>query len=652
MTDSQKTTDGEEKLGFQAEVARLLHIMTHSVYSEKEVFLRELVSNASDACDKLRYLALTTPGLISEGHEFAVTVTSDAKAGTLTISDNGIGMNREDLIENLGTIARSGTASFVEQLEKTEKTDKDAKEAKDKSVKDAVSLIGQFGVGFYSAFMVADTVDVLSRKAGEETAWHWSSDGLGAFTIKSAEKREPGTDVILHLRKGDKSFLEANELRRIIKTYSDHISMPIRLVEVKDGKESEPETVNEASALWARPKSEITPEQYRECYHHLAHAFDESWLTLHYKAEGKIEYDVMLFVPSSRPFDLFDPERSNHVKLYVRRVFITDDCKELLPAYLRFLRGVVDSADLALNISREMLQNNPLLATIRNGVTKKVLTELEKKAKKQPEEYATFWKTFGAVLKEGLYEDFERRKELLALSRFNSTKADGLTSLEDYVSRMPKGQKDIYYITGDSLESLKRSPHLEGFRARGIEVLLLTDPVDDFWLAQVPDFDGKPFRSITRGAPDFSEVETKEEDQDKSGNKEDAPSDSAMATLAAAFKQVLGESVKDVRATDRLRESAVCLVADEGDLDVHLQRLLKSHDRLDSLKPKILEINPRHALIRSMVEQVQTQGGVDKIADHIHLLFDQARIVEGEPLTDPVGFSKRLASMMAKGLKA
>ena len=583
MTDSQKTTDGEEKLGFQAEVARLLHIMTHSVYSEKEVFLRELISNASDACDKLRYLALTTPGLISEGHEFAVTVTADAKAGTLTISDNGIGMNREDLIENLGTIARSGTASFVEQLEKTEQADKEKKD------KDAMSLIGQFGVGFYSAFMVADNVDVLSRKAGEETAWHWSSDGLGAFTIKPAEKREPGTDVILHIRKTDKSFLEANELRRIIKTYSDHISMPIRLIEVTDGKEGEAETVNEASALWARPKSEITEEQYKECYHHLAHAFDEPWLTLHYKAEGKIEYDVMLFVPSSRPFDLFDPERSNHVKLYVRRVFITDDCKELLPSYLRFMRGVIDSADLALNISREMLQNNPLLATIRNGVTKKVLAELEKKAKKQPEEYATFWKTFGAVLKEGLYEDFERRKELLALSRFNSTTADGLTSLEDYVSRMPKGQKDIYYITGDSLESLKRSPHLEGFRARGIEVLLLTDPVDDFWLAQVPDFDGKPFRSVTRGAPDFSEIETKEESEDKAETKEEAPSDSAMATLTAAFKQVLGESVKDVRATDRLTESPVCLVADEGDLDIHLQRLLKSHDRLDSLKPKILE---------------------------------------------------------------
>ena len=547
MTDSQKTTDGEEKLGFQAEVARLLHIMTHSVYSEKEVFLRELVSNASDACDKLRYLALTTPGLISEGHEFAVTVTSDAKAGTLTISDNGIGMNREDLIENLGTIARSGTASFVEQLEKSETSEK---ETKDKSAKDAVSLIGQFGVGFYSAFMVAGNVDVLSRKAGEETAWHWSSDGLGAFTIKPAEKREPGTDVILHLRKSDRSFLETNELRRIIKTYSDHISMPIRLVEVKDGKEGEAETVNEASALWARPKSEITPEQYKECYHHLAHAFDDPWLTLHYKAEGKIEYDVMLFVPSSRPFDLFDPERSNHVKLYVRRVFITDDCKELLPAYLRFMRGVIDSADLALNISREMLQNNPLLATIRSGVTKKVLAELEKKAKKQPEEYAIFWKTFGAVLKEGLYEDFERRKELLALSRFNSTKDDGLTSLEDYVSRMPKGQKDIYYITGDSLEGLKRSPHLEGFRARGIEVLLLTDPVDDFWLAQVPDFDDKPFRSITRGAPDFSEIETKEEEKDKAGNKEDAPSDSAIATLTAAFKQVLAVFPSQTKSAD------------------------------------------------------------------------------------------------------
>ena len=640
MSDTETTANGEEKLGFQAEVARLLHIMTHSVYSRKEVFLRELISNASDACDKLRYLALTTPDLVPEGQDFAVILTADAKAGTLTVSDNGIGMNRADLIENLGTIARSGTASFVEQLTKTEKKAKDAKE------EDAVSLIGQFGVGFYSAFMVADKVDVISRKAGEDAAWLWSSDGLGEFTIKPAEKREPGTSVLLHLRKDSKDFLEAGEIKRIVKTYSDHISLPIRLVVVKDGKAGEPETINGASALWARPKSEITPEQYAECYHHLAHAFDDPWLTIHYKAEGKIEYDVMLFVPSSRPLDLFDPERSNHVKLYVRRVFITDDCKELLPPYLRFLRGVVDSADLALNISREMLQNNPLLAAIRAGVTKKVLAELDKKARKAPEDYAAFWNNFGAVLKEGLYEDFERRKELLALARFQSTTADGLTSLEDYAGRMPKGQKEIYYITGDNLDALKRSPHLEGFRARGVEVLLLTDPVDDFWLPAVNDYDGKPFRSVTRGAPDFSGIETK----DKADDKAEPPSDAALATLIAAFKQTLGDAVQDVRTSDRLTESPVCLVADEGDLDVHLQRLLKSHDRLDSLKPKILEINPRHALIRALAERVQRKGGVDKVADHLHLLFDQARIVEGEPLTDPAGFAKRLASLLSQGL--
>ncbi|HKJ73397.1 MAG TPA: molecular chaperone HtpG, partial [Alphaproteobacteria bacterium] len=617
--------------------------------SEKEVFLRELISNASDACDKLRYLALTTAGLISEGHEFAVTITTDAKAGTLTISDNGIGMNREDLIEHLGTIARSGTASFVEKLAGEEKADKAATE---KTEKDAVSLIGQFGVGFYSAFMVADRVDVVSRKAGEDTAWHWSSDGLGEFTIKPAEKREPGTAILLHLGKQSKNFLEPDELRRIVKTYSDHISLPIRLVTVKDGEASEPETLNEASALWARPKSEITDEQYKECYHHVAHAFDEPWLTLHYKAEGKIEYDVLLFVPTSRPFDLFDPARANHVKLYVRRVFITDDCKELLPPYLRFLRGVIDSADLALNISREMLQNNPLLSTIRNGVTKKVLAELQKKAKKEPEDYAKFWQTFGAVLKEGLYEDFERRTELLSLTRVQSTKVDGLTSFEDYVSRMPEGQKEIYYITGEDAESLKRSPHLEGFKARGIEVLLLTDAVDDFWLSTVTEFDGKPFRSVTRGAPDFSGIETSDEDKEKAEDKSETPSDAAVATLTAAFKQTLGDAVKDVRTTDRLTESPVCLVADDGDLDVHLQRLLKGHDRLGSVRPKILEINPRHALIRSLAEQAQQQGGVDKIADHIQLLFDQARIVEGEPLTDPAAFAKRMAAMMRKSFGA
>jgi molecular chaperone HtpG len=637
MPDTQQPLDGEEKLGFQAEVARLLHIMTHSVYSRKEVFLRELISNASDACDKLRYMALTNPGLVSGGNDFAVTVTVDAKASTLTVSDNGIGMNRADLIENLGTIARSGTAAFAEQLAKTEK----------KSGDDPLSLIGQFGVGFYSAFMVADKVDVISRKAGEDTAWLWSSDGLGEFTVKAAEKRDNGTSVLLHLRKDAKDFLDAAEIRRIVKTYSDHISLPIRLVVVEDGKPGDPETVNGASALWARPKSEITADQYRECYHHLAHAFDEPWLTLHYKAEGKIEYDVLLFVPSSRPLDLFDPGRENHVKLYVRRVFITDDCKELLPPYLRFLRGVIDSADLALNISREMLQNNPLLSAIRAGVTKKALAELEKKAKKEPEEYAKFWNNFGAVLKEGLYEDFERRKELLALTRFQSTASDNLTSLEDYVSRMPKGQKEIYYITGDDIDSLKRSPHLEGFRARGVEVLLLTDPVDDFWLPAVNEFDKKPFQSVTRGAPDFSGLEKK--DDSKTADAE-PPSDAALATLIAAFKQTLGETVQDVRASDRLTESPVCLVAGDDDIDVHLQRLLKSHDRLDSVRPKILEINPRHALIRALAERVQQKGGIDKVADHLHLLFDQARIVEGEPLTDPAAFAKRIAAILAQGL--
>src|SRR5208282_5322846 len=441
----------QETRSFQAEVSRLLDIVAHSLYSEKEIFLRELISNASDACDRLRYAALTEPALAEGDTSYRVVLTADKSARTLTVADNGIGMNRAELIENLGTIARSGTAAFVSQLSGDARQD--------------MSLIGQFGVGFYSAFMVADKVEVKSRKADESEGWRWVSDGKGEFTIEPLLEAARGATIVVHLRDGEHEYLEPARLRRIVNTYSDHIGLPIVLEDA--GNE---ETINTASALWARPKSEITQEQYNKFYQHVGHSFDDPWVTLHAKAEGVLEYTSLLFIPSAKPFDLFDPERKSRVKLYVRRVFITDEGTNLLPSYLRFLRGVVDSEDLPLNISREMLQSNPIVARIRQQLTKRILMELGKKASDSPEEYTKFWDNFGAVLKEGLYEDREQRDELLALVRFRSTR-DGLVSLDEYVAAMRPGQAAIYTITGDSLEVIKRSPQLEGFRARRVEVL-------------------------------------------------------------------------------------------------------------------------------------------------------------------------------------
>src|SRR5690242_1963953 len=473
-----------EKREFQAEVSRLLEIVAHSLYSEKEIFLRELISNASDACDRLRYAALTEPALAEGDAEYRITLTPDKAGRTLTVSDNGIGMNREELIDNLGTIARSGTAAFVNQLSGDAKKD--------------MSLIGQFGVGFYSAFMVAEKVEVLSRKAGDAEGWRWTSDGKGSFTIEPAANVPRGTRITLHVREGDEEYLEPQRIRQIVKRYSDHIALPIVLA---DGNKEE--TINAASALWTRPRSEITPEQYKEFYHHVAHSFDEPWLTLHGKAEGVLEYSFLLFVPAAKPFDLFDPERKSRLKLYVRRVFITDEGTELLPAYLRFVRGVVDSEDLPLNISREMLQSNPTVSRIRQQLTRRILSELGKKAGEAPEEYAKFWDNFGAVLKEGLYEDREQRDTLLSLVRFRSTTRDGFISFDQYVEAMRPGQEAIYTITGDNLDLLKKSPQLEGFRARGVEVLLLTDPIDEFWVSSIGTYKEKQFKSATRGGVDL-----------------------------------------------------------------------------------------------------------------------------------------------------
>ncbi|MDR3518417.1 MAG: molecular chaperone HtpG [Azospirillaceae bacterium] len=616
----------EERLNFQAEVSRLLDIVAHSLYSEKEVFLRELISNASDACDRLRYITLTQPELLGDDPTLEIRLIVDKEAKTLTIADNGIGMNRGDLIENLGTIARSGTAAFMGNLSGDDRKD--------------VSLIGQFGVGFYSSFMVAEQVEVSTRKAGETEGWHWVSDGKGSFTIGEAEAVRRGTRIVLHLRPDDLDYLEESRLRTVVRKYSDHIAIPVRFGEAEDAA-----VLNSASALWTQSRNDITPEQYKEFYHHVAHAFDDPWLISHWRAEGKIEYTALLFVPTMKPFDLFAPERKSQVKLYVKRVFIADDVQSLLPPYLRFLKGVVDSEDLPLNLSREMLQNNPLLAKIRQGLVRRVLSDLAKKAE-DVESYATFWENFGAVLKEGLYEDFEQRETLLKLARFNSTEGEALVSLEQVVGRMKEGQDEIYYITGDDLDAVRRSPHLEGFRSRGIEVLLLTDPVDEFWISSVGSYNDKPLKSVTRGGTDLSKIKPKDETETPA----EKATEGDLSSLVALFKLTLADAVKDVRPSDRLTDSPVCLIADEGDMDIHLQRLLKQHKQLGTTPSRILEINPTHPLIRRLAEMSGAQGASDDLKDIAWLLLDQARIVEGEAIPDPTAFSRRLALLLQKGL--
>jgi molecular chaperone HtpG len=620
----------EERLSFQAEVSRLLDIVAHSLYSEKEVFLRELISNASDACDRLRYAALTQPELSAEDPDLKIRLTTDAEAKTLTVADNGIGMNREDLIENLGTIARSGTAAFMNKLTGDAKKD--------------VGLIGQFGVGFYSAFMVSDKVVVLTRKAGESQGWRWESDGRGDFTVSEATDVPRGTRVVMHLKADEGEFLEESRLRRIVQKYSDHIALPILY-----GEGEEAQSLNKASALWTRSRNEITPEQYKEFYHHVGHAFDEPWLTMHWRAEGKIEYTSLLFVPATKPFDLFNPDRRHRVKLYVRRVFITDEAEGLVPPYLRFLRGVVDSEDLPLNVSREMLQHNPMLAKIRSGIVRRVLGDLVKKADdtEQAEAYATFWENFGAVLKEGLYEDYEHREQITKLLRFRTTGAEGLVSLDDYVGRMKEGQDTIFYITGDDIDTLRRSPQIEGFKARGVEVLLLTDPVDEFWIPSVAEYKDKKFKSVTRGGADLSRIKAADEPEKPA---EDKPAENDLGSLVAALKLTLADAVKDVRISERLTDSPVCLVADEGDMDMHLERLLKQHRQLDTSAQRILEVNPTHPLIRRLTDLAAKDGVSDGLEDVAWLLLDQARIVEGEQIPDPAAFSRRLAVMLEKGL--
>jgi molecular chaperone HtpG len=621
---------GNETRAFEAEVAKLLHMMVHSVYSDKEVFLRELISNAADACEMLRYEAIAKPELLADDPKLRITLSIDADKRCLSVEDNGIGMSRDEMVEALGTIAHSGTKAFLDRMEANKGGDN-------------ASLIGQFGVGFYSAFMVADRVDVLSRRAGTAEAWQWSSDGKGTFSVSPAALADVphrGTRVVLHLMQDATSYTERFTLERIVKAKSGHVPVAIAIVE-KPG--AEPSEVADGAALWTKPKSDILAADYTDFYRSIAGQFDEPALTVHYHAEGRNEYTALAFIPGSRPFDLFDPDRNSRIKLYVKRVFITDDA-EVLPRYLRFVRGLVDSADLPLNVSREMIQESQILAAIRKGLTSHVLGDLEKLAEKEPESYAKIWDNFGAVFKEGIYEDFERRDALLALSRFKTTAStNSWRSLKDYVSALKENQTAIYYLAGNEIARLEASPHLEGFRARGIEVLLLADPVDSFWAASGASFDGNPFTSVTQGAADLALIPRLDAKQEPSSEV-----DKGVTAFIDFIKNALGEAVSDVRASDRLTDSAVCLVAPEHGPDRQLEKILAGAGRIKTAAKPILEVNPRHDVIMTLASLSDDDRAFKD--DAVHLLFDEARIMDGENPKDARVFGDRLSRVLRRGL--
>ncbi|MFO7543143.1 MAG: molecular chaperone HtpG [Thiobacillus sp.] len=623
----------KETLGFQTEVKQLLQLMIHSLYSNKDIFLRELISNAADASDKLRFEGLSDPALYEDDSELKIRIAFDRDARTLTISDNGIGMSRQEVIEHIGTIAKSGTREFFSKLSGDQKKD--------------AALIGQFGVGFYSAFIVADRVTLTTRRAGltPEHGVRWESAGAGDYTLETIDKPGRGTEIVLHLRDDADEFLSDYKIKSIIRTYSDHITLPIvmKKTEWKDGVETptdEDETVNRASALWARPKKDVTEDEYNEFYKHVAHDFEPPLAWSHNRVEGKQEYISLLYVPSHAPFDLYNRESRHGIKLYVRRVFIMDDAEQLMPQYLRFVRGVIDSADLPLNVSREILQSSRDIDAIKAGSVKKVLGLLEDLAENQPEKYVAFWKEFGKVLKEGPGEDFANKDKIAGLLRFASTHADTdaqVVSLKDYVGRMKGGQKDIYFIAADSFAAAKHSPHLEIFRKKGIEVLLLSDRVDEWLTSNLTEFEGKPMKSVAKGGLDLGELE---DEVEKTAQKE---AEDTLKPLVERIQTTLGERVKEVRVTHRLTYSPACLVTGEGDMSANLERLLKAAGQAaPSVKPT-LEINPSHALIT----RLNSESDDDRFADWANLLFEQALLAEGGQLDDPASFVRRLNGLLA-----
>jgi len=619
----------KETLGFQAEVKQLLDLMIHSLYSNKEIFLRELISNASDAIDRLRFAALSDDTLYENDTDYKIRVSYDKDARTITVADNGIGMTRAEVVEHIGTIAKSGTREFFQSL--TGDQQKDA------------TLIGQFGVGFYSSFVVADRVTLTTRHAGlsPEEGVTWESDGGGEYTLKTVEKPGRGTEVTIHLREGEDEFLNGARLRAIIHKYSDHIMQPIVMKSEDKEKQNEDEVVNRASALWTRPKSEITEEEYNEFYKHVAHDFSDPLAYVHSRMEGNYEYILLLYIPSRAPFDLWNRERHHGVKLYVRRVFIMDDAEKLLPGYLRFVRGVIDSNDLPLNISREILQQNKIIDTIRSNAVKKVLNLLSDLAANNREKYATFWQEFGRALKEGMLEDHANRESLTKLLRFASTASSNETqnmSLEDYVARMKEGQEKIYYITADSYAAAKDSPLLEIFKKKGVEVLFFSDPVDLLLEPELPEFNGKRFQSVSRGEIDLTKLEDEQE------KEEQQKSEGEVKELLERFKQILDEKVKDVRASTRLTSSPACLVVDEYDIDPNLRRLLKAAGQAIPGDKPILEINAQHPIIVKLKEEKDEK----RFTDWAYILFDQSVLSTGEKLDNPVDFVNRLNELLSQ----
>lgn len=630
----------KETLGFQTEVKQLLHLMIHSLYSNKEIFLRELISNASDAADKLRFEALAKPELLEGGAELKIRLSFDKEAKTVTLEDNGIGMSREDVIAHLGTIAKSGTADFLKNLSGDQKKDS--------------HLIGQFGVGFYSAFIVADKVDVYSRRAGTPASEgvHWSSKGEGEFEVATVDKPERGTRIVLHLKKGEEEFADGWRLRNIVKKYSDHIALPIELPkeplsslesdEEKDKPaETEWETVNRASALWTRPRSEVKDEEYQEFYKHVAHDFENPLSWSHNKVEGKLEYTSLLYVPGRAPFDLYHREAPKGLKLYVQRVFIMDQADEFLPLYLRFIKGVVDSNDLSLNVSREILQKDPVIDSMKSALTKRVLDMLEKLAKDKPEDYKKFWSQFGQVLKEGPAEDFANKEKIAGLLRFASTSdtsGEQSVSLADYLGRVKEGQDKIYYLTGESHAQVKNSPHLEVFRKKGIEVLLLTDRIDEWLMSYLTEFDGKQFVDVARGDLDLGKLDSEE---DKKAQEEIAK---AKEGLIERLKGALGDEVAEVRVSHRLTDSPAILAIGEQDLGLQMRQILEaSGQKVPESKP-IFEINPQHPLI----EKLDAEPDEDRFADLSHILFDQAALAAGDSLKDPAAYVQRLNKLLVE----
>jgi len=623
---------------FEADTGKILDIVINSLYSEREIFLRELISNASDALDKRKYLSLTDKKIAGSSEASEIKIEINNKEKTLTISDNGIGMNEEDLKSSLGTIARSGTKAFLEQISKNSK-----------EKKSDMSMIGQFGVGFYASFMVADNVEVVSKKAGEEQAWKWFSDGKTGFNLEKSNKDNIGTSITLSLKKDAKEFLGETRVQFIVRKYSDHISYPVKFLEI-DKKDAEVKTLNEASALWTRPTKEITEEQYQEFFSHIGAGYGKPLLTMHNNTEGTTSYTNLICIPSTRPFDLFNPDRKSSLKLYINRVFITDKCDALIPSYLRFVKGLVDTQDIDLNVSREMLQNNPAVAKISKSLVGKIIRELKKVSEKNKEGYNNFWKEYGAVLKEGLYEDAERKDNLLDLCRFSTNESEDTISLAEYLEKMPETQKDIYYIAAETNAQALASPHLEGFKSKNIPVLIMTDAIDQFWLPMIGSFKEKKFTSITQGQINLDDLDAKTKDKKPNDKEEKEKQDKQFVDLIAQLKVVLGDQVKDIRLSSKLTDSPVCLVADDGDMDIAMEHLMAQRDTNYKGAPRILEINGDHLLIKNMKSLIEKKDNNDLVSDAGTLLFEQARLMEGKMPADPAQFSKIMNQFLLKAI--